>query len=272
MSSINNNDYINYTNYNSHYDFSALLGGAANSSNSLLSDYASIKNGSYGKLLKAYYAKKDAENTSAIGDSTQKLTLMRTSADSLKKSADALNNDMLWEKKKFKKKDEETGGEIEVEDYDWDAITKTVKSFVDDYNSVVDQAGDSDTKNVLRNAVWMTNITNKAQNLLSQVGISIGKGNKLELDKDVFKKADITTLKLVFTGYGSFADKISQKADIISNAAARTKGVDKIYTRSGAYSNTLSKLVSSTIDEKIGDKDKSSDTYSKLIKEKDVLL
>ena len=86
---------------------------------------------------------------------------MRSSADSLKKSADALGNASLYEKKKFKKKDEETGEETEVEDYDWDAITKAVKSFVDDYNSVVEQAGNSETKNVLRNAAWMTSITEK---------------------------------------------------------------------------------------------------------------
>ena len=30
-----------------------------------------------------------------------------------------------------------TGEETEVEDYDWDAITKKVKSFIDDYNDVV---------------------------------------------------------------------------------------------------------------------------------------
>ena len=34
---------------------------------------------------------------------------MKTSADSLKKSADALNDASLWEKKKIKKKDEKTG-------------------------------------------------------------------------------------------------------------------------------------------------------------------
>lgn len=39
----------------------------------------------------------------------QKLTLMKTSADSLKKSADALNDSSLWEKKKIKKKDEKRG-------------------------------------------------------------------------------------------------------------------------------------------------------------------
>ena len=72
--------------------------------------------------------------------------LMKTSADSLKKSADALNDSSLWEKKKIKKKDEKTGEEIEVEDYDWDKITKAVKSFVEDYNDVVKEAGESNTK------------------------------------------------------------------------------------------------------------------------------
>ena len=76
----------------------------------------------------------------------QKLTLMKTSADSLKKSADALNDSSLCEKKKIKKKDEKTGEEIEVEDYDWDKITKAVKSFVEDYNDVVKEAGESNTK------------------------------------------------------------------------------------------------------------------------------
>ncbi len=270
MSSINFNDYTNYANYDSGYDFSALLGGTTNSSGNLLSDYASIKNGSYGKLLKAYYAKQDAESV-VSGDSKQSLTLMRSSADSLKKSADALNASSLWEKKKIKKKDEETGEETEVEDYDWDAITKAVKSFIEDYNAVVKQAGDSETKNVLRNAAWMTGITDSAQNLLSKVGITIGKGNQLELDEDALKEANISTLKSLFTGSGSFADKISQKAGSLSivaaNAAAKVKGTT--YTSNGSYSDTLSKLFSSTVDEKVGDKDKSSNVASKVTDKKD---
>lgn len=265
MSAVNFNDYVNYANYDTGYDFSALLGGTTNSSGNLLSDYASIKNGSYGKLMKAYYAKQEAENSSLTGDTPQKLALMRSSADSLKKSADALNDSSLWEKKKIKKKDEETGEETETEDYDWTAITKAVKAFVDDYNSVVGQAGDSDTKNVLRNAAWMTGITDKAENLLSKVGITIGKGNKLELDEDALKEANITTLKSLFTGNGSFCDKISQKAGSLSivaaNAAARAKGAT--YTRNGNYADTLSKLFSSAVDKKIGDEEKSSDTSSK---------
>lgn len=192
---------------------------------------------------------------------------MRSSADSLKKSAEALGNTSLYEKKKFKKKDEETGEETEVEDYDWDAIAKAVKSFVDDYNTVVEQAGNSETKNVLRNAAWMTSITEKAGNLLSKAGITVGKGNKLEFDEDAMKKKtalgksgiefdNISTLKSLFIGYGSFGSRISQKASAISSAAARTRGVDKTYNKNGAYTDTISKLFQSTIDERVGSKDK----------------
>ena len=103
--------------YNRNVDFSALFSGTSDSSSvgntNMLSDYAAIKNGSYGKLMKAYYAKQDAEKLSGKGDTSQKLTLMKTSADSLKKSADALNDSSLLEKKKIKKKDEKTGEEID---------------------------------------------------------------------------------------------------------------------------------------------------------------
>lgn len=192
MSEINSfSDYA--SKYNTNMDYSSLFGGGApyidNGMGGInVSDYAMIKNGSYGKLMKAYYAKQDADKLSQFGDSSKTLTLMRSSADSLKKSAEVLGDVSLYEKKKFKKKDEETGEEIEVEDYDWDAITKAVKTFVDDYNSVVEQAGNSETKNVLRNAAWMTGITEKAGNLLSKVGITIGKGNKLEFDEEGLKK------------------------------------------------------------------------------------
>ncbi|MBD5522559.1 MAG: flagellar filament capping protein FliD [Lachnospiraceae bacterium] len=264
MSSINFSDYVNYANYDSGYDFSSLLGTTSSSSANLLADYASIKNGSYGKLMKAYYAKQSAESAES-GDSTQSLTLMRSNADALKKSADALNDSSLWEKKVITKTDEETGEETQVEDYDWDAITKAVKSFIEDYNAVVKAAGDSETKNVLRNAAWMTGITDGVQNLLSSVGITIGKGNQLELDEEALKESNINTLKSLFTGHNSFADRISQKAGSLSkvaaNTAAGTKGTT--YTSSGSYSDTLSKLVSSTVDEKVGSTSKSSDTSSK---------
>ena len=250
MSEINNfSDYA--SKYNTNQDYSFLFGATQPVSTSgtfSLSDYASIKNGSYGKLLKAYYANQDAEKISSSKDSVQKSTLMRTGAEALKKSADALNNDELWEKKKIKKKDEKTGEETEVVDYDWEAITKAVKSFVEDYNDVIEQAGESNSKEVLRNAVWMTGITESSENVLSKIGIKVGKGNKMELDEDALKKASIGTLKIIFTGHNSFANKVSMKANSISNAAAWSSGT---YKSNGKYNNALSELASGKVDKEV---------------------
>ena len=56
------------------------------------------------------------------------------------------------------------------------AITKKVKSFIDYYNDVVKEAGESNTKYVLRNASWMTGMTDKKFVIyLSKIGITIGK-------------------------------------------------------------------------------------------------
>ena len=235
MSKVNNfNDYTGK--YNNNTDYSYLFNNMQPTSTGgtfSLGDYAAIKNGSYKKLLKAYYAKQDAEKSTISSDAMKNSSLVKSSADALKKSANALNNEALWEKK---------------EDYDWDAITKSVKSFVDDYNSLVKLAGNSDSKDVLRNAVWMTGMTESNDNLLSKAGITVGKGNQMELNEDILKKADISTLKTLFTGHNSLADKIATKANSISNAAARTSGT---YRNNGTYSNTLAELASSKVDEEV---------------------
>lgn len=265
------NDYMkDYVNSNSGYDVSALLGGGVNAGGNLLADYASIKNGSYGKMVKAYCAKQEAEKANVSGDTAQKLTLMGSNADALKKSAEALNDDALWEKKKYIKKNEETGEETEVEDYDWDAITKAVKSFINDYNALVEKTGNSDTKNVLRNAAWLTDMTEKTGKVLSKVGIDIGSGNKLKLDEDTLKKANVSTLKTLFSGYGSFADQVTQKAEKISRVAsvAAVKAKAKAtYTRNGTYSNTLSNWLSDSVDKKVGDKTSEKDRVKDTIQQ-----
>ena len=234
MSKVNNfNDYAGkYNNTDYSYLFNNMQPTSTGGTFSL-GDYAAIKNGSYKKLLKAYYAKQDAEKSAISSDAIKNSSLVKSSADALKKSANALNNEALWEKK---------------EDYDWDAITKAVKTFVDDYNSLVKLAGNSDSKDVLRNAVWMTGMTEANENLLSKAGITVGKGNQMELNEDVLKKVDIRTLKTLFTGHNSLADKIAIKANSISNAAARVSGT---YKSNGTYSNALAELASSKVDEEV---------------------
>ena len=212
-----------------------------------LSDYAMIKNGSYKKLVKAYYANQKAESSSKGKDSAQKLTMLSSNASAMAKSVSNLMKDSLWEKKTIKVKNPETGEESEKEDYDWDEITKSVKSFIENYNKTIEVSGGSNTKEVLRNAVWMTDTTKATEKLLSKIGISIGSGNKLEVDENKLRTADISTLKTLFTGHNSYASKMYDKAQSITGSAARYGGA---YTNAGKYSSFPSSIFPTNIDKK----------------------
>ena len=231
------NNYDSYGSNNAGYTNDFLSGLNVNTNNNSgsydLGDYAMIKNGSYGKLLKAYYGQEKAQKASGSKEATSKLTLMAGNAGGMANAAKALMDDSLW-----KKKDE---------DYDWNAIAKAVKGFIENYNSTVSSAGESDTKSVLRNAAWMVKTTEAHKNILGKVGITITSGNKLELNEEDLKNADISTLKTLFTGFNSYADKMMTKGNTIATAAANAGGT---YTSNGSYSDTLSKLVSSKIDTK----------------------
>lgn len=235
-----------FGNYNTKTDYSYLFPNATDGIN--LSDYAMIKNGTYGKLMKAYYAKQEEDNLVQSEDATKKSSQMKAAADSLKQSAAALGKASLWEKKQTVVKDEITGEESVHEDYDREAIAKAVKAFVTDYNAVISLAGESDTKDVLRNAAWMTDMTDVMEKLLSNAGIAVGDDNKLSLDEEAIKKANINTLKTIFTGHNSFADKVGSKAGTIAKVSARAVGT---YNSKGTYSNVLADRVATKVDQEI---------------------
>lgn len=208
--------------------FTSMGFGTSNSTGGAfsLTDYMGIKNGSYGKLLKAYYKKQDAEEAAAVDETEKKqLSMLKSSADSLKNATLELMDEDLFEKKT----NEETG----EEEYDWDAITKAVKDFASKYNSVVESAGNSDDNNVLRHGVWLTQMTESNTNLLAKAGISIGGDNKLSVSETALKEANVNTLKTLFTGVNSFADNVVRKASQIGSTA-----VNSASTSGSAYTNT----------------------------------
>ena len=88
------------TNYS--FLFSGLSSSASNAlSGNWLADYASIKNGSYAKLMKAYYGKENNASKTAASDITKKdttketakkaLAKVETATDALKESADTFH-------------------------------------------------------------------------------------------------------------------------------------------------------------------------------------
>lgn len=251
---------INVSNLKPDYSylFQSLSGGSGSfgsSSMSLLTDYASIKNGSYGKLMKAYYGtgsshraskevssvveQKNQRTTTAARDSVKTLSSIEDAAEGLKKSADALT--AKGSKSVFNKVDIETkdanGVVSKTKDYDTNAIYKAVSSFVDDYNNVVKQAGSAESTSIQNRVKSMTGATSANEKLLSQVGISINENKTLSIDEKAFKAADMTTVKTLFSGNASYADRISSQAVMLDNQANKEATKADTYNFNGSYNN-----------------------------------
>ncbi len=209
---------------------------------SSLGDYSSIRSGSYKRLLKSYYEEQKSStsdsNTSNKNnvDSVEKKSLLevKSSADALAEATKKVSSYDLFEKVDITTKDATTGDTITTKDYNRDAIYKAVKGFVDSYNDTLDSSSEVDTASVLRQTLFMTNQTAAFKKSLSMTGITIGSDNKLSVDEATLKKANINELKTLFTGYNSFASKISQKASAIASASALATGT-KTYTKTGSY-------------------------------------
>ena len=91
------------------------------------SDYATIQNGSYTKLMKAYYTKEASGDSSSSSDSSKTLANIESAAEDLKKASETLrtNGDKsLFTKKQTTDKD----GNVSYE-YDTDKIYKAVSDF-----------------------------------------------------------------------------------------------------------------------------------------------
>lgn len=234
--------------------FSSLGSGAANVAGSnFLGQYASIKNGSYAKLMKAYYGKNTNHSVKSMVQQNNKkyqteskdvkaLAEVQSSTDSLKESADALlqgGSKSVFNLKDITTKDE-NGLETTQKGYDTNAIYKAVNNFVNDYNKVVGAAGSAGGSSVENRTNSMMNATYSNRKLLGQLGITIGEDGKLSLDKDTFQKADMNTAKSLFQGSGSYGYQVSAQASLINFAADQAASRANTYTGSGAFNNAYS--------------------------------
>lgn len=202
----------------------------------ILSDYYSIRNGSYKKLLNAYYSIDDNKktkvtaSTSTSSDTTKTLSAIKSSTDALKESADALLK--TGSKSLFKT---DASGK-----YDVDSIYKAVDSFVKNYNEVIDSTEESNTKNIANTSLSMMTSTKINANSLSKLGITIDKDGKLALDEKTFKEADMGRAKSLFNGNGSFGYLTSARASMINYYASSEATKSNTYTGSGTYTYNYS--------------------------------
>lgn len=209
-----------------------------------LSEYASIRSGSYGKLMRSYFSMDSTKGTSKSDDSTKNTiedlaTTTSTSKDSTKTLA-AIESDAkeltdsakaLYTRSNNKVFTKDSGGS-----YDTDKIYKAVKRFADDYNSMLDTAGKSSTNRISQSVSSMKNETSYNEKPLKEIGITVDeKTGKLSVDETTFKSADTEKIKNLFNGTGSYAYSVATKAAMTESYAKSEAAKSNTYTKNGTY-------------------------------------
>lgn len=238
--------------------FSSLSGNSSNNLYSLtnsFSDYASIRNGSYGKLVKAYYTKvaseeeesdDSTESTSKGTDVTKSNPFNDTAAaktytnvvsksDNLQESADKLKGtDASTVFKKEYVKDAESG--TMTYDYNSSKIASAVNSFVKDYNALLSSTDKVSDSTVAARTSYLKKVTSNYEDALSQIGITKGNNGQLSVDSDKLKASNMEAVKNVFGGSSGYAYQVSSAASLIESGAASAASTSgSSYTPFGTY-------------------------------------
>lgn len=222
-----------------NFNISSLFGslGSDNTFGSFdLSQYASIKKGTYGKLLKSYYAeqktpsatekpKTDKTTKKTQTEDTTGLSQIKKESDGLKSAAEALNKDELWK---------QNAGE-----YDMDKIAGAVKSFANEYNDVITQSGKVNSKDITQSVNYMSSMTNTMSKALSKIGVTVGTDGKLSVNEDTLKKANVSNIKALFSGTSSYGAQTAERANEISKDAVMNSSM---YSSNGALSSSLNNM------------------------------
>ena len=231
--------------------YSSLLGGGSgtDASSTLLTDYASIKNGSYGKMMKAYYAKtSEEEGTSASGSNSKTKNTDAASASAARKfyeTATAMNS-------------------LDYSEDNIDELYDKVSEYIKNYNALMTAASKSENASVKAQADALNDYTYQNYKLFSRLGITMNSDRTLSINEDTFKKVDektgatnIPTLKTLFQGINSFADKAADRASKIYSLASDG---DYVTSSKAKYAGSTGSYVASSSKKEEDSDTKTSDS------------
>jgi len=232
---------MNFYNVSNNDYFSNFFGKTGNNgavSNNFLGDYYAVQNGSYYKLAKQFYAKSAKDETDTSKADEKSIELVKSSSQDAINSLNKLMDDSLFEKVEMT---DDNGNK--VVDYDKDKILDKLKTFVKDYNSVVEGAGEMDGDNSLKAGVRLVEQLKVYKSSLSRVGINVEADNTLKIDEEAFKAADMTDVKSLFTGNVSMAKNIQNKLlQVYSATNVDLNSTDGLYSAQAVKNVTVGSM------------------------------
>lgn len=258
-------------------DYSYLFQSLSSSSGGMgnlnfLSDYASIKNGSYGKLMKTYYGTKQDSSTGSSSSKSSSNVLdkileekkkpkvskdvqeanakLTTGLSSLSSSVSALQSDKTYT--------DTTNGQSAT-----DKVSTAVKDFVTNYNNVVNAAKGSTLSGKTAYVANMMSSTAANADKLSEIGINVNSDGTLELNQATLKAADISKVQDLFSpdNIMSYGSTIASRVQF-AGAASGTDATGSTGTGSTTASSAAASL-------KADSKTLASDELYKKVTDKD---
>ncbi|MDE5894329.1 MAG: hypothetical protein K2H45_15555 [Acetatifactor sp.] len=269
---------------NTKQDYSSLfssIGSAAGNaaSSNWLGDYAMIKNGSYGKLMKAYYAEAKSDSigqssgTTATGRKSNSSNVLDklleqkrnpkvskeaqkananlvSGLSNLKTSVSTLQNDKLYT--------DTANGQSAT-----DKVVSAMKAYVSDYNDVVTAAKGSTLTNKTAYVANMMSTTAASADKLSEIGITVNSNGTIELNEAKLKEAGVSKVQEMFSSKDilSYGSTVASRLQYAGATASTSAATDSTGTDSAAASSAASlkangrTLASDSLYEKVKDKD-----------------
>lgn len=212
-----------------------------------IADYFSIKSGSYGKLVKAYYRQQDEDKTASSVDKKPVSSVTRTKVTDAVKEELAGVQTAATDVTKAASQLMEKGSKSLFKEEDREKVYEAVNRFVQDYNSLIEKGAATASSSVTRYTNSLTNMTGGYESSLKEVGITIGADKKLSVDKNSFMNADEDRIKELFHANRSYASQASTWAREVGNIASSESFKSNLYTVNGTYSMMSGSFFSGTI-------------------------
>ena len=244
--------------------------GGMGGNTGFFSDYASIRNGSYRRLLKAYYGGNNNSGTTAGTRSNRsnvleqlleerrnpKVSEQTKEANSkLLDGIPTLTNAVKALQKDATYTDSEDGKKSAQ-----DNMVSALKNFVSEYNDVVNASKRSTMTNKTAYIANMMKTTAANADKLSEIGVTINRNGTLQLNEGKLKGTDISKVQEMFSSkdsmsYGSTVMSRLQFAGIASSAADSTEKDNTAGSSAASLKTDSETLASDKLYEKIKDKD-----------------
>ncbi len=268
--------FTNFWNFNS----SNSLYGSNSSTNlySLFSQRASIKNGTYKRLLKSYFGTADQSSSGStstksnrgsnniidtllrekmyptVSKDTQEANSNLTSGlSSLQSSVSTLQKDSTFE-------DTENGQTAA------DKVVSAMKSYVTNYNNVVTASKSSTLTNKTAYVANMMSATSKNADQLAEIGVTLKQDGTLQLDETKLKSADLSKVQKLFSSDNiqSYGSTISSRAKFAGASSTTSTNTTTNNTSSSTDTSSTTKGTSAAALKTDSEALASSELYAKV--------